>query len=261
MPIHLSLLPRQFFQPSCPSGGIFYACTSGTNFVGCCTSTSACASGCSDGSLQPASFNPSYYGQFQDQECPAGSQWYTCAATTPPFMGCCKSNPCSGGGCPLGDVTAGFLSSNPKVAADFAGANGYSAAPGRSPSTAASSPSSTSTSPSSSALVSNASAVSSSTATTTPTSPSTLTTPAPQPSTTSAGTIAGVVVGGITALVHLIAILAFCLRRNASKSRAHIAAKCGSSSTWDQKNAVESTASGAMSEVPDPRKHESKLKR
>ena len=107
------LLPRQAFSPSCPSGGTFYACQSGTNFVGCCNSE-ASSNGCSDGNLEPASFNTAYYGQFKDQECPTGSRWYTCTGTKPPFMGCCKSNPCSNDGCPAGDLTAGFLSSNPK---------------------------------------------------------------------------------------------------------------------------------------------------
>ena len=112
---HLYL--RQAFQPSCPSGGNWYACGSGSNFVGCCTSE-PCANSCPDGNLEPASFNSSYYGQFPDQQCPTGSRWYSCAYTDPPFLGCCKSSPCAGG-CPVGDLTAGFLSSNPAVAGAF----------------------------------------------------------------------------------------------------------------------------------------------
>ena len=70
--------------------------------------------------LAPASFDMNDYGKFQDQECPSGSQWHSCKFTDPPFMGCCTSDPCStSAGCPVGDLTAGFLSTNPGVAADI----------------------------------------------------------------------------------------------------------------------------------------------
>ncbi|MCJ1401098.1 hypothetical protein MMC11_004310 [Xylographa trunciseda] len=119
---------RQVFGPSCPSGGSWYACNSGTLFVGCCVAVNdPCQLGCPDGGLEPASFDPTYYGEFPDQECPIGSEWYTCAYTSPPFMGCCKTGPCKAG-CPTGDLTAGFLSSNPAIAAAFENVNGTSSA-------------------------------------------------------------------------------------------------------------------------------------
>lgn len=113
-----ALFRRAEFNPSCPSGGTFYVCDSGSKFVGCCKG-SPCVNGCSDGNLSPASFNAdAYKSPFQDQSCPQGSSWYSCAFTDPPFLGCCKSDPC-GTGCPVGDLTAGFLSSNPAAAAQY----------------------------------------------------------------------------------------------------------------------------------------------
>ena len=113
------LSPRQAFSPSCPSGGTWYACSTDSLFVGCCNgSVSPCALGCPDGLLEPASFDPAYWGTFPDQECSIGSQWYTCANSEPPFMGCCKTNPCNAG-CPTGDLTPGYLSSDQALAAPF----------------------------------------------------------------------------------------------------------------------------------------------
>lgn len=129
---------RQTFGPSCPSGGIWYSCGFGSKFVGCCRSE-ACENGCATGNLEPASFNPSSYGGFPDQECSTGS-WYTCNSTSPPFLGCCKSNPCELGSCPEGDLAAGFLSNNPAIAASFSPTGGPSSTSTSNPS---SSPSST----------------------------------------------------------------------------------------------------------------------
>jgi hypothetical protein len=118
----MSSLP---FSPSCPLGGQFYVCdasTSRSKFVGCCTSDpcSETAFGCTAGALRPASFNASFYGTFADQECSAGL-FYTCADTEPPFLGCCKSNPCQQGGCPRDDLAGAFLSGDPGVAGDYLG--------------------------------------------------------------------------------------------------------------------------------------------
>ena len=205
----MSLLSvRQVFDPSCPSGGSWYSCSgsSESGFVGCCTNA-PCANGCSDGSLKPASFNPAYYGQFSDQSCPLGSSWYTCAGTNPPFMGCCKSNPCSTG-CPAGDLTAGFLSSNPKLAAAFE----------------------------SSSLTAGASKTPSATATRTtgPTSsaesvvPSSAASPQAAHSTSSSGrksntaAIVGAAVGGAAAIAIIVFLILFCYRRRAFASRRHM---------------------------------------
>lgn len=109
-------------KPSCPKGGEWFVCTTGSRFVGCCTDTKdPCDGGCPSGSLRPASYNTTYEGDFADQKCSAGSLFYTCAKTNPPFLGCCKSNPCTSksGNCPLNDLGAALLSDNATAAADF----------------------------------------------------------------------------------------------------------------------------------------------
>ena len=201
---------RQSFNPSCPRGGTWYACASGSNFVGCCNSE-PCGNGCPDGNLAPASFDPNYYGQFPDQQCSSGSRWYTCLKTSPPFLGCCKSNPCASG-CPAGDVTAAFLSSNPKLAASFLPSSASSTASGTSSSASKtnSATSSASSSASSAAAITN--------------SPSN----SPQPTisnTTShsapIGAIVGGAVGGVAVLALLIGLLLLYCRRRTRKSRQH----------------------------------------
>ena len=111
-----------YIDPSCPAGGSFFACPSGSRFLGCCQSDDVqgvCQNGCSAGNLKPSSFNASYYGQFSDQECSTG-QYYVCASTTPPFLGCCTSVAChNDDGCPASDLAPAFLSQNPAEAADF----------------------------------------------------------------------------------------------------------------------------------------------
>jgi hypothetical protein len=104
-------------NPFCPSGGNWYVCTSGTRFLGCCTSD-PCQNGCADDNLRAASYNTSYTGTFADQQCDAG-RFYTCAETNPPFLGCCKSNPCVIGHCQQSDLASAFLSSDPVEAANF----------------------------------------------------------------------------------------------------------------------------------------------
>ena len=178
---------RQVFDPSCPSGGNWYSCGYGSNFVGCCKSQ-PCDNDCPAGNLEPASFNINYYGQFPDQQCPKGSQWYTCAHTKPAFMGCCKSNPCQQNGCPTGDLTPGFLSSNPAVAASFSPSGG------------------------SSTVASSTSSHSSSTSTQSPTAVTAASKSAP------VGAIAGGAAGGVAALAIIIALLIYYCR-HAAKSR------------------------------------------
>jgi hypothetical protein len=104
-------------KPDCPAGGDWYVCTTGTQFLGCCADN-PCQDGCSAGDLRPASYNTTYTGKFSDQQCDAGL-FYTCADTTPPFLGCCESNPCVIGNCPQSDLAGAFLSSNPAEAGDF----------------------------------------------------------------------------------------------------------------------------------------------
>lgn len=100
---------RQVFEPSCPAGGEFYACDYGSRFVGCCT-VEPCVNGCAETQLKPASFLKEKYKDVTGALCPGESNWWTCAGTTPPFLGCCKSNPCTQNGCPSKDLMAAILS-------------------------------------------------------------------------------------------------------------------------------------------------------
>lgn len=94
---------------TCPSEGSFYACASGSRFVGCCTAD-PCTNGCPDGNMQPVGFNSDNHGTFPDASCGAASQFYTCASGNQTFWGCCKSNPCAQGQtCPAADLTPAFM--------------------------------------------------------------------------------------------------------------------------------------------------------
>lgn len=221
------IFPRQNFNPSCPSGGTWYACESGSSFVGCCNSE-PCSNGCSDGDLAPASFDPTYFGKFPDQQCSTGSRWYTCAATSPPFLGCCKSNPCTSG-CPVGDVTAGFLSSNPKLAAAFlpsSAAASSSSSTGPSSATSASSNKPTSSSTNTSTTSGSSSASPTRSAASSAAAASTSPANAAQPVVTShnipTGAIAGGAVGGVAVLALLIGVILFYCRRRTRSSREHM---------------------------------------
>ncbi|KAH7078201.1 hypothetical protein FB567DRAFT_129426 [Paraphoma chrysanthemicola] len=95
------------FGPTCPSGGQWWACSTGTYFVGCCA-RNPCSITCPQGDLYPAGFDPAYHAKFPDAECGSGVSFYTCIAGNT-FLGCCKSNPCSASGCPRSDVSPTFL--------------------------------------------------------------------------------------------------------------------------------------------------------
>ncbi|KAF1826146.1 uncharacterized protein K489DRAFT_108334 [Dissoconium aciculare CBS 342.82] len=176
---------------SCPTGGTFYACNSGTRFVGCCASNPCGSNGCPAGNLKPASFPAAQYGSMTDQQCEAG-EFYTCAATSPPFWGCCKTNPCNAGSCGSTFLSAAFLSNNPASAAPYLALYGNTNAGGVA-SSASSSSASTSDAPTSSASSnSNGSA---------------------GPSSNNAGAIAGGIVGGLAVLAILILGIIILLRR------------------------------------------------
>lgn len=176
---------RQKFDLFCPSDGTFFACASGTRFVGCCT-VDPCSVPCPSENLKPVSFNIDAFDKLPDQQCPSSSQWFKCRDTNPSFIGCCASNPCVNNGCPDGELVAGFLDSNSVAAAPFLSAGG----------------SSTSTTLS--------------TAKPTPTPPDTLVHSSPSPSSTSQpshqsnpSAIAGGVVGGLAVVAILIFIAVF----------------------------------------------------
>ena len=96
---------------TCPLNGTFYACEFGERFLGCCANGSpAVTSGCPQEDLLPASFKKEYYAYTTSAACTQGS-WWSCADTSPPFLGCCLSNPCLNG-CPATDLRAAIFSPN-----------------------------------------------------------------------------------------------------------------------------------------------------
>ncbi|USW50389.1 hypothetical protein Slin15195_G037080 [Septoria linicola] len=159
--------------------------------------------------LVATSFSTAEYGDFSDQQCDGGL-FYTCSATSPPFWGCCQSNPCTSGACPANDLSPAFLSGNPLLAAPFLALNGSVSASTTS-SAGASSASSTSTS-SPSTLSTLTTSGSASTSTSPAASPST-TEAATSQSSSNTGAIAGGAVSGGAVLVALILGLVWLLRR------------------------------------------------
>ena len=98
---------------SCPLNVTFYACDFGERFLGCCVNDSpayTCTHGCLQEDLLPASFEKENYDDITRAACTSGD-WWSCANTTPPFLGCCLSDPCLGG-CPPSDLRAAIFSPN-----------------------------------------------------------------------------------------------------------------------------------------------------
>ena len=96
---------------TCPSGGTWYACPDEPYFLGCCSSdpctNSNTTSPCPD--VYAASFNPSIFDSISPNTCvnSSSNKWYSCNHTSPPFLGCCSSNPCEKThGCPKEDIIA-----------------------------------------------------------------------------------------------------------------------------------------------------------
>jgi hypothetical protein len=208
-----------FFGPSCLDGGSWYVCnnTTASNFVGCCEGDhSPCLNqdgytGCLVGNVRPASFNASFAGKFQSQECEAGGTFYACPHTSPPFLGCCTLDPCSFGSCPLDYLRAAALA-NGTQANDFLGIMSTTSSASASSSTSSSlTSSSTSLAATSSTLTSTStsSASSNATASSVPSNGGTH-------NKLKAGGIAGVVIGAL-ALVGILSVLAFLWRRREQK--------------------------------------------
>ena len=98
---------------TCPLNVTFYACEFGERFLGCCANGSpadTCITGCPQEDLLPASFEKEYYAYTTNAACTQGS-WWSCEDTSPPFLGCCLSNPCLSG-CPATDLRAAIFSPN-----------------------------------------------------------------------------------------------------------------------------------------------------
>ena len=118
-------------NPGCPAGGAWYACDAEDppfQFIGCCRIEACQSHSCPEPELAPASFNPASEGTFADQNCtqyagdgrPA-ARFYTCALTDPPFLGCCRSNPCAQGGCPAADLAEAILAEDRGASWGFLG--------------------------------------------------------------------------------------------------------------------------------------------
>ncbi|KAI0147018.1 hypothetical protein GGR57DRAFT_516637 [Xylariaceae sp. FL1272] len=117
--------PRVKFGLSCPDGGEFYVCQdSSTQFIGCCGEdpcTSTQDGTCPENKLYNATFSAASGVNFLEQSCadsPEDALWYTCSDANPPFLGCCKNNPCNNG-CEDGNLVAAVLSDDPKNASQF----------------------------------------------------------------------------------------------------------------------------------------------
>ncbi|RAR05396.1 Poliovirus receptor-related protein 2 [Stemphylium lycopersici] len=99
-----------YFDFHCPTGGKWYACSSGSKFVGCCTAD-PCSNGCVQGNIRPGAYNISHHGEWPDASCGSASDFYTCDAGDS-FWGCCKSNACRAtppSTCAQGDLVPAFL--------------------------------------------------------------------------------------------------------------------------------------------------------
>ncbi|OAL06170.1 hypothetical protein IQ06DRAFT_76430 [Phaeosphaeriaceae sp. SRC1lsM3a] len=194
------------FGPSCPKGGSWYACSTGSNFVGCCA-VNPCASTCSQGSIRPAAFVASQHGTFDDASCPTNSNFYTCNSTNPVFMGCCKTgtNPCRyPGTCDVDNLVPAFLGTE-DLKRQYGASGGASSSSARSSTTASGAGAST--------LVTM-------TSTTTPTSASQASAAAlPKKDSPPVAAIAGGAAGGAFAIALAIGLMIYYYCCYAKKSR------------------------------------------
>ncbi|KAF2126692.1 hypothetical protein P153DRAFT_398807 [Dothidotthia symphoricarpi CBS 119687] len=103
---------EDFFCPR--NGAQWYACTTGTLFVGCCK-ISPCEYGCSGEDLAAVSFKPETMGTFPDGSCYDHNVNFWSVSTfatinqRATFWGCCASNPAYNGYCPQGDLRPAHL--------------------------------------------------------------------------------------------------------------------------------------------------------
>ncbi|KEY66285.1 hypothetical protein S7711_02749 [Stachybotrys chartarum IBT 7711] len=114
---------------SCPALSRFYVCPR-SRFIGCCSEDPCVLPDgvCPQDRMQPTSFDMFSYNMIERHECVfADAQWYTCAYTSPPFLGCCTVNPCEVGECPLRSLRPARMSEDDEASAIFMGA----AAPGQ----------------------------------------------------------------------------------------------------------------------------------
>ncbi|CAM1503290.1 Fc.00g080660.m01.CDS01 [Cosmosporella sp. VM-42] len=119
--------PIKDFGLKCPKGGNFYICDEKPNrFIGCC-SIDPCKTDdgrCPKTNLRAATFDAGSWDIIPEQACILDQlpnvNWYTCNGTSPPFIGCCGTNPCSAG-CSTKDLRGARLSSDTEKAQAFLG--------------------------------------------------------------------------------------------------------------------------------------------
>lgn len=115
---------RTHWGLSCPYGGSFYICEDeNTQFIGCCVND-PCGRNigtCPDGDLRATTFDSDKYSQLPRQDCDNSQgvdNWYSCAHTNPPFVGCCSQNACSSE-CPRAKLVPAKLSEVENNRLDF----------------------------------------------------------------------------------------------------------------------------------------------
>ncbi|KAF5250586.1 hypothetical protein FANTH_4223 [Fusarium anthophilum] len=106
---------RTHWGLSCPYGGSFYICEDDdTQFIGCCVNDPCGRNNgtCPDGDLRGITFDSDKYSELPRQDCDNSQgvdNWYSCAHTEPPFLGCCSQNACSSE-CPRAKLVPAKLS-------------------------------------------------------------------------------------------------------------------------------------------------------
>jgi len=107
----------------CPRNGAqFYACATGTRFIGCCK-LNPCEIGCSTENISPT-FIDHTVSTPVDPICAVAQTFYTCSRDENPitsYWGCCRSNPCTQkSNCPVGDIGMAFMADDQDFSAYLA---------------------------------------------------------------------------------------------------------------------------------------------
>ncbi|KAF2650200.1 hypothetical protein K491DRAFT_145719 [Lophiostoma macrostomum CBS 122681] len=113
MPSFPDLHPRldstdSAFVGSCPPGTTWYACSSGSFFMGCCRND-PCGDGCVKDDLAPVYFDKDFPGPIPSPDCGSPASFYICRDNVLPFWGCCTEDACNGEGCPAADLVGAVM--------------------------------------------------------------------------------------------------------------------------------------------------------
>ena len=204
-----NVLKSRELQGNCPSGGSWYACTTGPGFVGCCQDD-PCDSGCDNVTI--ADLGSLQYGTFPDQDCDPGFAFYTCEnnpeLNLDSFFGCCGNDPCADGNC--SSLGSAYLAAgdNPFIPSSTSTTDTTSS------DTSTRQPSTTSTVMSSSPPIATSNPTQSS-------GPITLPVDSVANSRPNVGMVAGGVVGGVAAVAIIATLLLLRCRQKMLHSRKH----------------------------------------